>query len=82
MFRMWNVWDVGCWGCEILEMWDVGDVGCSGCGMFGMWDVCKDIGRCFKKCRKLCTDCCKQGYRNESCFITQFYVQRQYRKTK
>ena len=33
---MWGVWDVGCWGCGMLEMWDVGDVGCS---EYGMWDV-------------------------------------------
>ena len=39
MFWMWDVRDVGCWRCGMLEMWDVGDVGCSGCGMFGMWDV-------------------------------------------
>ena len=40
---MWDVGDVGCWGCGMLEMWDVGDVGCWGCGMFGMWDV-RDVG--------------------------------------
>ena len=34
---MWNVGDVGCWGCGMLGMWDVRDVGS---GMFaGMWDV-------------------------------------------
>ena len=37
MFDMWNVRDVGCWGCGMLRMWDVQYVGC---GMFiGMWDV-------------------------------------------
>ena len=40
---MWDVGDVGCWGCGMLVMWDVGDVGSSGCGMFGMWDV-PDVG--------------------------------------
>ena len=56
---MWDVGNVGCWGCKMLRMWDVGDVGCSrfeissmwnvrdvgcaGCGMFGMWDV-EDVG--------------------------------------
>ena len=40
---MWDVGDVGCWRCEILEMWDIGDVGCSGCGMFGIWDF-GDVG--------------------------------------
>ena len=41
MFSMWNVGDVGCWGCGMFEMWDVRDVGClPGCGVFaGMWDV-------------------------------------------
>ena len=39
MLGMWDVQDVGCWGCRMLGMWDVGDVGCSGCGVFGMWDV-------------------------------------------
>ena len=39
MFGMWDVGDVGCWGCGMLGMWDVGDVGCWGCGMLGMWDV-------------------------------------------
>ena len=39
MLEMWDVGDVGCWGCGMLGMWDVRDVGCSGCGMFGMWDV-------------------------------------------
>ena len=43
MLGMWDVGDVGCWGCGMLGMWDVGDVGCSGCGMFGMWDV-RDVG--------------------------------------
>ena len=34
MFRMWNVWDVGCSGCSRFGMWNVG------CGMFAeMWDV-------------------------------------------
>ena len=43
--RMWDVQDVGCWGCGMLGMSDVGDVRCwdvkcSECGMFaGMWDV-------------------------------------------
>ena len=37
MFVMWDVGDVGCWGCGMLTMWDVRDVGC---GMFaGMWDI-------------------------------------------
>ena len=41
MLGMWDVADVGCWACGILEygvfgMWDVQDVECSGCGMFGM----------------------------------------------
>ena len=40
---MWNVRDVGCWRCGMLEMWDIGDVGCSGCGMLEMWDV-RDVG--------------------------------------
>ena len=48
MFGMWDVGDVGCWGCGMLGMWDVRDVGCSGCGMFGMWDV-----RCFLGCGML-----------------------------
>ena len=43
MFWMWDVRDMGCWRCGMLEMWDVGDEGCSGCGMFGMWDV-RDVG--------------------------------------
>ena len=36
MLGMWDVGDVGCWGCGMFGMWDVRDVGCSGCGM---WDV-------------------------------------------
>ena len=36
---MWDVGDVGCWGCEMFRMWDVGDVLYSGGGMFGRWDV-------------------------------------------
>ena len=36
MLRMWDVGDVGCWGCRMFAMRDVPDVGCSGCGM---WDV-------------------------------------------
>ena len=39
MFGMWNVRDVVCSGCGMLEMWDVWDVVCSTCGMLGMWDV-------------------------------------------
>ena len=47
MLGMWDVGDVGCWGCGMFGMWDVRDVGCSGCGMWdvgcgmfaGMWDV-------------------------------------------
>ena len=39
MLGMWDVGDVGCWGCGMLGIWDVRDVGCSGCGMFGMWYV-------------------------------------------
>ena len=27
MLGMWDVGDVGCWGCGLMEMWDVGDVG-------------------------------------------------------
>ena len=38
MLEMWNVSDVGCWGCGMFGMWDVWDVGC------GMWDVCWDVG--------------------------------------
>ena len=51
---MWDVRDVGCWGCGTFRMWDVQDVGCSGCGMLRMrdvrdvgcrmWDVCRDVG--------------------------------------
>ena len=40
---MWDVGDVGCWGCVMLGMWDVRDVGCSRCGIFGMWNV-RDVG--------------------------------------
>ena len=40
---MWDIQDVGCWGCGMLGMWDVGDVGCSRCGTLGMWDV-QDVG--------------------------------------
>ena len=39
---MWDIGDVGCWGCGtfgMFKMWDVGNVECSGCGMFGMWYV-------------------------------------------
>ena len=43
MLEMWDVAGVGCSGCGMLEMWDVRDVVCSGCGMFGMWDV-RDVG--------------------------------------
>ena len=44
MHGMWDVQDVGCWGCGMFKMWDVRDVdvqdvGCPGCGMFGKWDV-------------------------------------------
>ena len=64
MFEMWNVQDVGCWGCSMLEMWDVWDIrdaGCLGCEIFGMWDVrnvgCSrsgmwDVG-CFPACGML-----------------------------
>ena len=44
--HMWNVGDIVCWGCVMLETWDVGDVGdveCWGCGMLEMWDV-GDVG--------------------------------------
>ena len=40
---MWDVQDVGCWGCVIFGRWDVREVGCSGGGKFGMWDV-RDVG--------------------------------------
>ena len=40
MLGMWDVWDMGCWGCGMLGMWNVQDVGC---GMLGMWDV-RDVG--------------------------------------
>ena len=50
MFGMWNVRDVGCWGCRMFGMSNVQDVGCSGCGMFGMWDG--DVG-CFPGCGML-----------------------------
>ena len=34
---MWDVRDVGCWGCGMFGMWNVRDVGC---GVFArMWDV-------------------------------------------
>ena len=39
MLGMWDVLDVGCFGCGMFWMWDVGDVGCSECRMCGMWDV-------------------------------------------
>ena len=47
MFRMWDVLDAGCSGCEMLGMWNIENMGCSGCGMirFGtfrmsdVWDV-------------------------------------------
>lgn len=54
MFRMWDVqnaeclgwdvWNVGCWGCEMLKNWDVQEVGYSGfgvlgCGLFKIWYV-------------------------------------------
>ena len=29
MYKMWDIQDVGCWGCGMFEMCDVGDVGCS-----------------------------------------------------
>ena len=38
MLGIWDVEDVGCWGCGMLKMWDVGDVEYSGCRMFGLWD--------------------------------------------
>ena len=51
MLGMWDVGNVGCWGCGMLKMWDVEDVGCWGCRVFGrwdvgcgMWDVCRDVG--------------------------------------
>ena len=28
MLGMFDVGDVGCWGCGIPRMWDVGNVGC------------------------------------------------------
>ena len=37
MIGMWDVWDVGCWGCRMLGMWDVRDVG------YGIWDICWDV---------------------------------------
>ena len=41
---MWDIGDVGCWGCGMFETWDdVGDVGYLGCGIFGMWGV-RDVG--------------------------------------
>ena len=38
MFRMGDVWDVGCWD---MECWgcEIRDVVCSGCAMFEMGDV-------------------------------------------
>ena len=33
---IWNVGDIVCWECGMLETLDVGDVGCLGSGMFGM----------------------------------------------
>ena len=36
---IWNVGDIVCWECGMLETLDVGDVGCLGSGMFGMLDV-------------------------------------------
>ena len=43
---MWDVEDVGCWGCRMFRIWDVRDVrdvGCLGSEMFRMWDV-QDVG--------------------------------------
>ena len=51
MFRMWDVRDVGCWRCGMLEMCDARDVGCLGCGMFRMWGV-GDVG-CLLGCGML-----------------------------
>ena len=36
MLGIWDVEDVGCWGCGMLKMRDVGDVEYSGCRMFGL----------------------------------------------
>ena len=43
MLGMWDVRDVGCWGCGMFRMWDVQNGGCAGCGMCRMWDV-RDVG--------------------------------------
>ena len=40
---MYDVGDVGCWGCGMFRMWDLGDVVCWGCAMFRMWYV-EDVG--------------------------------------
>ena len=39
MLGVWDVRDVGYWGCGMLGMWYFRDVGCSGCRMLGMSDV-------------------------------------------
>ena len=44
MFRMWDIWDVGCWDCAMfgvwdIENWDVWGVGRLAWGMFGVWGV-------------------------------------------
>ena len=36
MFGMWDVGNVGCFGCEIIGMCNVRDAGLSGCGMFDL----------------------------------------------
>ena len=36
MFKMWNVWDVGCLECGMFKMWEVWDVEYLGCGMSGI----------------------------------------------
>ena len=44
MFKIWDVQDWACLGCEVFRIWDVGDVVCLGFGMLecvtmGMWEV-------------------------------------------
>ena len=41
MLEMWDVQDVGCWGCGMFGMWDVPNGGYLGCGV---WDIWRDMG--------------------------------------
>ena len=71
MLGMWDVGDVGCWGCRMLDVGCSQDMRCSGCGICRMWDVwdvecSQDVG---------CSGCGMWNvYRDVGCLFTKCLI--------